>query len=287
MSTGVIYIATGKEFLREAIISATSLKVVHPELPVTVFTDQAVTAPCFDQVVTVERSPEHFDHVRLMGQSPYERTLYLDADTYVCGDITGLFALLDRFELAVAHDWTRNPDYARELLWEYTSKIPESFFQHQAGVVLFRRSPGLTRFFGDWLTYYERDQQLRATSGSSCHVGDQAAFREALWRSEVALWVLPLEYNCNPATRGYLIDPVKIIHARVSGDFPAIAATLNGLSGRRFYFYEYGKLTVRNQEGRRRSLRIIPWHRVWLERLRRKLQAWGRRWEQARERMRS
>ncbi len=48
-----------------------------------------------------------------MSASPYEHTLFLDADTYICDNINELFDLLELFDLALAHDTFRlfDPGY--------------------------------------------------------------------------------------------------------------------------------------------------------------------------------
>jgi alpha-N-acetylglucosamine transferase len=45
-----------------------------------------------------------------MRQSPYDRTLFIDADIYVVEPIPELFALLDHFDLAATHEEYVNTD---------------------------------------------------------------------------------------------------------------------------------------------------------------------------------
>jgi hypothetical protein len=280
MTTGAIYIATGASFLREAIVSAKSLKQVHPELPVTVFTDLPVEESCFDTVVRVERHLHNFDHVIHMGSSPYDKTLYLDTDTIVRGDILECFALLDRFDLAAAQDTRRQPAYAARLFAADPTRAPLVYPQHSACVVLFRKGPRMDRFFGAWLENYRRDQAWQ-DQGIIPFVGDQVGFREALYRSELDIGVLPAEYCCRATFPGGVDGDVRIVHCR-HAKLSAIADTLNGLRGRRVHFVQYGKLRVINQEGEVRTLRLEPVHRFWAAHLRRKLRLAMRRGAAAR-----
>lgn len=41
-----------------------------------------------------------------MLHSPFEHTIFLDTDTFVCGDFSELFDLLDHFDIAMSHDRT-------------------------------------------------------------------------------------------------------------------------------------------------------------------------------------
>jgi hypothetical protein len=53
MSTGVIYVATGQQYIQEALISAYSLKEKMPNLKTTIFSDEALTDKCFDNCVVI------------------------------------------------------------------------------------------------------------------------------------------------------------------------------------------------------------------------------------------
>ena len=77
----------------------------------------------FEQVITIE-DPQYsyVDKVNAMPLSPYNRTLFLDTDTYVYASLEHLFVLLDRFELAAAHDPWR---------YGYNLGCPEGFSRVQ------------------------------------------------------------------------------------------------------------------------------------------------------------
>src|SRR5215216_6245967 len=105
MNVGIVYVATGKKYIEEATLSASSVKRWMPGVPITVFTDQSSAGSCFDTVVPVTSCGDGFkDKVLFMAQSPYDRTLFLDTDTYLCGSVQELFDLLGHFDLAMAHD---------------------------------------------------------------------------------------------------------------------------------------------------------------------------------------
>jgi hypothetical protein len=160
---GIIYIATGRKYIEEALKSVASLKAVTPSVHVTLFSDERVSSPNVDEVIMIEGSKGQrepldqavnsskgmFNKVYYMSRSPYERTLFLDSDTYIVNDISDLVPLLDRFDLAVAHAPHRSPRRPAEQ--KRFQQIPPSFPVMNTGVVLLRRSERTKAFFSKWL----------------------------------------------------------------------------------------------------------------------------------------
>ena len=185
MKKGVVYIAFGDRYVDEVLFSAATLKAVS-DLHVTLFTDRKVASRNIDSVVEIE--PDHkrpkVDH---LPRTPYDLTLYLDSDTQIERDVTDVFAILDRFDLAAVHDHSRKSSRWASVIPEYDA-IPYAFPEYNAGVVLFRKSPRLDGFFRLWQEHFHRYR--KATKGQ-----DQASFRIALWQSELQIHTLPFEYN--------------------------------------------------------------------------------------------
>ena len=99
---GVIYVATGEKFVKMAVMAAKSLKIYCPDLPVHIFTDRDIAShSCFDSSTKI-LDPHLRSKVDYIFLTPFQKTLFLDADTRVCEDITPMFDLLDRFEFAIA-----------------------------------------------------------------------------------------------------------------------------------------------------------------------------------------
>lgn len=84
MKNGALYIITqDPRYVGLLLNSAASLKRVMPDLPITVFSQFPIDSPAFENVVRVDGSTDGFyDKTVLMQQSPYERTLFVDGDTY-------------------------------------------------------------------------------------------------------------------------------------------------------------------------------------------------------------
>lgn len=184
MNKGVVYIAFGDRYVDEVLFSASTLKAAS-DLHVTLFTDREISSPNLDTVVKIE--PDHkrpkVDH---LPHTPYDLTLYLDSDTRIERDVTDMYDILDRFDLAAVHDHSRKSS-RWAIIPEYDA-IPYGFPEYNSGVILFRKSPKLDGFFKLWKQHFHRYQST--TNGQ-----DQASFRIALWQSELQIHTLPFEYN--------------------------------------------------------------------------------------------
>lgn len=199
---GIIYVATGEKHLQEALISARQAAKLMPDLSLSIFTDQAVPEGLFDHVYPAATGEMgRRAKIRAMLESPYEQTLYLDTDTYICQPCEDIFWVLERFDLAVAHEVYRN-EYKFE-------EFPGSFPSFNTGVVVFNKNPLVSKFLSSWEESYE-------TVFSKKRKADQPAFRHTLFHSKVNFYVLPTEYNFRtnyPVVLGGFAS-VKILHDR-------------------------------------------------------------------------
>ena len=146
MDRGVVYVATGHKYLQEALLSAESVKRHMRHLSITLYTDEDVDSRHVDEVVHFD-ADGYLSRIPRLAASPYERTLFLDSDTYVCGDLEPLFALLDGFDIALAHAPVR-------AIYEIDG-VPDSFPEFNAGVILFRQSADVRAVFSDWEALFD------------------------------------------------------------------------------------------------------------------------------------
>jgi len=204
---GAIYIITqDPKYLGLLHTSAASLKRAMPHLPITLFSQFPVETPYFDNVVPVTPTVDGFyDKTRLMRETPYERTLFIDADTYVVEAVSELFPLLDRFDCAATHEEYLNTDWHKRY---ERSDIPRSFPEFNTGVFLYRRSDQMDRLLREWGDLYK--EYLEVKSGEQ--LNDQPFFRVAAYHSDVRIATLTREYNCKFRGQGYLNGAVKILH---------------------------------------------------------------------------
>jgi hypothetical protein len=179
---GILYIATGAAHLGAARDSAASARRSNPDLPIAVFTDIPEPFPEFDLVFPVE-NPHQRSKVDYLHRSPFAETLYLDSDTRIFGELSDMFRLLERFDLALAHV-PRN--WARRYQRQGDHPVPASFPTLNAGVILYRKTPEVIAFLDAWGEAYRR-------SGRSGD--DQMSLRETAWLSDLRLAILPPAYN--------------------------------------------------------------------------------------------
>lgn len=185
---GYLYIAFGKSFTKEALMSIKTLKEYNNE-PVALFTDQEKTEE-FNGLVDLyaKIKPAHIRaKVDFISQSPFKKTIYLDSDTIVVRNISDMFEVLDRFDVAVTNDYARKRKKYSNLVPEY-SEIPYSFSEVNGGIMAFNNAFSTKTFFAMWKEYFYK--YFKETNG-----WDQVSLRIALWRSNVRLHHFPFEYN--------------------------------------------------------------------------------------------
>ena len=242
-SRGVIYVATGEKYFEEAAISARSVKGSSPNLSITVFTDldRSKQSP-FDRVVTIENPTyPYLGRIKCLQKTPYERTLFLDSDTFVSDDIQSLFALLDRFDFAAAHAPIRVAEGEGTVHAGYPIEgVPEAFPEMNGGVLLYRNSEETRQMIADWETRYE---QVVTEIGETR--SDQPALRKSLYENPVQFTVLPPEYNFRLPFASYVYGTVKILHGRIPNPEKA-APDINESIGPRVYIPGVGSIGQRS-----------------------------------------
>lgn len=194
--TGVIYAASGADYVELACTSARSLRAQSPELAVDIFTDDPVPDGLFDRVHRLTR-PGPRAKLTAMQETRFARTLFLDTDTLVVGPLGDLFDILQRFDLAAAHDMRR----ASDLIREGEEPTPYAFPQLNSGVLLYRRSAAALGLLAEW------ERRFHATGAKR----DQPILKDLLWASDIRFYVLPPEFNLRRLT---LLDAWEPLDAR-------------------------------------------------------------------------
>lgn len=221
--SGFVYVATGTDYIGEAITSVRSLLAVMPEARVALITDTQpdVTIRRLFETVIVRTDTQRRPIDKLLcWDAPFERCVFLDTDTHVCGDLSDLFALLDTFDLAVTTETLRGLHYA-------LPEVPGAFSEFNTGVIAFRRNAVVADFFRSWRSNYE------ALLSSHGFVSDQPSFRWSAFRSSVRIAPLPSEFHFIALTSNYTMWQVRLVHGRQN---PAgLAGELNRHLGARAY----------------------------------------------------
>jgi hypothetical protein len=190
---GVLYIiTTHKDFryLKAGIESAKSIKYYSPQLSIHIYTDydglnfieKHIKTRLFDSKGLINTPPHYRSKVDYISKSPFVNTLYLDSDTLICDDISEMYELLNEFDIALAHAHKRNtPQNLRT--WRIT--IPYSFPQYNSGVILYRNTKVIKKFFETWADCFHEAKFIK----------DQVTLRELLFKSKLRIATLPPEYN--------------------------------------------------------------------------------------------
>lgn len=238
MSVGVIYVATGKQqYIDEACISASSLKEQIPNLNTTLFSDKTITTNCFDECRIIESSGSGIlDKALAMQQSPYDYTLFLDTDTYICGDFSELFTLLEKYDIGAVLNEHRTGKFA-DFSWNYQQMKDDNgrliYPIYNGGVILYKKSPATIQFFIDWFNLTKQ----RWMDGKILE--DQTSLQYALYESDLKTVVLPPEYNCRFIYPVGVCGTVKILHGRHK-DLSAIAKEINSETDPRIFHPQWG-----------------------------------------------
>jgi hypothetical protein len=225
---GVVYVATSVRYVDEAREAAAQLRRSNPQVPVCLVTDQPHGDVFWDELVLVSNPAFGFRDKILMGLCPFERFLYLDTDTCVIDDISGVLELLRRFDFA-GHQLFEGHDCP-------LPGIPDAFPEFNGGVLGFRRSPALGDFFARWLARYDayyalnRDGHYHYSNSS-----DQKSLRQTVYESDLRIAVLGPEYNLTPHHLVFSCAEVRIIHGRGRANLASLQRRFNAKLGNRVY----------------------------------------------------
>jgi hypothetical protein len=220
---GVIYSGTGEFYIAEAVRSARS-SLRHNDLPHVLFA--SVDVPGAEGLTAVRFEPSgnpYVDKIANMRRSPFERTIYLDSDTFVVDEIAHVLGLLEHYDMAVA--------FAPAYRGLDDPAVPKAFYEFNTGVLAWRASDRMESFMRSWqetyLAWLEGDEPFPgAGKASRSRRADQPAFRRCAWEHGLKVFVLGPEYNFRLGFPALVVDRVRVIH----GDHPdheQLAARLN------------------------------------------------------------
>lgn len=200
---GVIYVATGDRFVAEAEASLATLRATNPDLTAMLLSGEEVASrDLWDEVQVDPVLKEQRNRAKLyMDRAPWERCLFLDTDTRVCGCLADGFALLERFEFAGQHGYGGHH-------YEVVG-LPSSFPEVNSGVLFWRKNDKTKALFARWRELYDSLDQSQET-----RTWDQKSLRVALWESDVRFVDLPSIYNAMPYFPYVLECPLVVAHGR-------------------------------------------------------------------------
>jgi hypothetical protein len=205
---GVIYVASGDKFLKEAEVSLASLRQSNPGLPAMLLTDKPVARPeLWDKLevdpdlMALTVTGRSCKAKLYMDRAPWDRCLYIDTDTLVVGDLSPGFALLDRFEFA-AEQVAGGHHYQ-------IAGLPPSYPEISGGVLFWRPTDRVRAFFKRWRELF--DEYDQSDLGRTY---DQKSLRVAMWESEVRFVRMPSTFNLMTYYPAAVEREVVIVHGR-------------------------------------------------------------------------
>jgi hypothetical protein len=220
MKKGFLYIATGKNFIEEAYISYVSLMKHSDLIPATIFVDkenEILAKGKFSDVRIIEEPFFNFiDKIEPLLSSPYEETIFIDSDTYIVEDISGLFDIFSKYDFFASFAPGRGTN-------EFSPDVPEWFPEYNTGIIGFRNTKGSQEVIENWLCFYKK--QLK---GLRKPPHDQPSFRSAIFNSNLRIYNLPMEYNFRITNQNirWANSTVKIIHGRHK-NYPELERIIN------------------------------------------------------------
>lgn len=236
---GVIYCATTRDqYLEAALISAMALRQLDPILPITLISDRPLLQqfPVSDYGITPRFiEPNELDDqgaflsrsikTQLSRFSPYQETLFLDADILPIRPVSTLWPYLDHGDFAMVLD--RNPtvgqcDHVAQEEIDYTlHRVPGNTPHFNSGVMVWRKTPGTQQLFQDWHQEWQHFKKQ-----------DQLALVRALNTTSIAVVPLPGTYNTSPRDAAPLLRQnieVHLLHCWggvvMAGEYPSFAKT--------------------------------------------------------------
>lgn len=240
LSRGIVFAAIGEQYIHEAVLSARSIRRTMPDIPIYLYTEEEVETEVFDKVVLLKRTHEGFKGIKLykplaLIQSPFDTTLFLDSDTYVCSDCSELFDMAKRCELIIAHDT------ADMSLPSLEGRELANFYPYNSGVMCFSKSERTSSLLSDWFDILEKDFDE--------HQWDQRALMASILKNRILTYTMQPIYNCRT---NFIVSlpqvAIKIIHGR-GLDFAATEKELNRILKNRVWMPKLQKIMLKKPRG--------------------------------------
>ena len=229
VSKGYVYVANGEGYVAEATKSAISLKKVQPDAKICILTNDYVENK--NNVFDIVQKPSKALYLPIdktcAHEAPFGEVVFLDTDTYVISNISEIFEILSKFDIAALQALQRG--------WDYPAPgVPKVFSEYNTGVIVFRNNEKVKSFFSEWRACHEKLLNENIWNRND----DQPAFRITLFKSDLRVASLPSEYHFRGHLPNFLMWDAKLIHCR--GDQAKIANIVNSEMGLRVHIPNFG-----------------------------------------------
>jgi hypothetical protein len=190
-SCGLVYVAYGPKAVKGVSESIVSARKFHPGLAAAVVSDRSIPGVSVTLVNQPDTGDLIYEYKTLVYElSPFDLTLFLDADTQVVGSLQAGFTALDKgWDLAAALDlhpvigeidYTFPDDKAATLNCIGVPDYPHV----NSGMLFFRKSVECEEAFKQWNREWARFKYR-----------DQAAFQRAVFLSDATMYILGWQWN--------------------------------------------------------------------------------------------
>lgn len=202
---GAIYAVVGEKYLREARTSIRSLRNVHPDLPMLVMTVD--TADLFDSILGDVTGVHRYDcsaylatlgidmsnphevsralKVSVAELSPFDYSLFLDSDTFICLPVNQIFSCLEATDDAPALIVTNEPKAAHVITPGTSRPVATTLSTlsdpriFNSGVFAFSKSLQNSGFAKSWQQTW-LDQIRKKSNHEWARLSDQRALNKAI-----------------------------------------------------------------------------------------------------------
>lgn len=185
---GFVFATTGEKYTVLARRAARTIRQHMPNCNIDLFTDQDISDDVFNRI-------HHLDHgwfrpkMQAIRESRFERSVILDADIVITTDISEVFQILDKCDIAGVE-----AVYRGSYMMQTEGGVPRCFPPVNSGFLVVKASNKLCRFASKWQEDV-RDRNLKK---------DQPALRELLYNErDLKFCHLGAEYNL---ICGYRLD---------------------------------------------------------------------------------
>lgn len=224
LKEGILYIATGRKYIKEALYSAKSCKKTN-KYPIALITDknhEIIEKDVFDIIIIKEAVYNYRDKL-LLKYTPFEKTIFIDTDTLVIDKLNDLFRLLDFREFAIHQ---ADEGYEFEM-----SDVCNAMPEFNTGVIAYKNTPAVQQLFKDWCNSFDLIPEIKT---------DQYHLRKTLYESNIRFAIFSSAYNFIVYYPNYVIQHVKILHGRPFSLLEEVATKINDVKHqngwRRLYY---------------------------------------------------
>lgn len=215
---GVIYLAINHHsYLEAALVSAVALRVQAVHIPIIIISnllslnrlplDRYAITPCCvgSPLLSSSLGQSRWLKTQINAYSPYDETLFLDADILPLNDLSSLWPYLDLGDMAMAADRMPEIGYCDHIApaeVEFTlERLAPHTVHFNSGVMLWRRTATTEALFTQWHREWQRFGQQ-----------DQLALARAIDLTQASVQQLPRGYNLSPRDAEPLIKRGETVH---------------------------------------------------------------------------